>query len=346
MMDLRKRYILYVTVLLFMGLNARGQDHLYSQYFNAPVYLNPALNGQFQGDFRANFNYRNQYTTSGSPSNYFTAALDYNIPQFGGGVGIMFNRSSEGGEFLNTNSIAGIYSYSVGSDNYILSFGIQAGVGNRNIDYSKLVFDDQIDPQLGIIPGASSAADALTFNNKYYFDTGAGINLVVGNFMVGGAMQHLNSPNDSFTGVPVKLPFRTTAYMTYRLDLDPDENMPYDEKSYLIPSVVYYRQSASQSTAAGLEYKHRSVSAGLMYRSGGESGPSAIVISLVFDLFVNRETEEKFRLGVSHDAQVSGLGYGGTSGSSEASINYQTVNPNRQDAPPKFEGNTHCYDFY
>ena len=115
-MTCRRRYILCYTILLLAGLNAHGQDHLYSQYFNAPVYLNPALNGQFQGDFRANFNYRNQYTTSGSTSNYFTAEVDYNIPQFGGGVGLMFNRSSEGSEFLNTNNIAGIYSYSVGSD--------------------------------------------------------------------------------------------------------------------------------------------------------------------------------------------------------------------------------------
>lgn len=345
-MKFNKIYLICFILPLFFGLKAQAQDHLYSQYFNAPVYLNPALNGQFQGDFRANFNYRNQYTTSGATSNYFTAEVDYNIPQFGGGVGLMFNRSSEGSAFLNTNNISGIYSYSVGSDDYILSFGIQAGISNRNIDYSKLVFDDQIDPQLGIIPGSVSSADALTLNNKYYFDTGAGINLVAGNFMIGGAMQHLNSPNDSFTGVPVKLPLRGTGYLTYRLDLNPDENMDDDQKSYLIPSVVYYKQAASQSTAAGVEFKHRSISAGVWYRSGGQSGPSAVVLSLIFDLFVNRDSGEKFRLGVSHDAPISSVSYGGTGGSSEASINYQTVNPNRVDAPPKFEGNTHCYDFY
>jgi len=338
--------ILFFTVIMLTGLKVFSQDHLYSQYFNAPVYLNPALNGQFEGDFRANLNYRSQYTTSGSPSNYFTAAFDYNIPQFGGGVGIMFNRSSEGGQFLNTNSVAGIYSYSVGSDDYILSFGIQAGISDRSIDYSKLVFDDQIDPTLGIIPGATSAADALAFNNKYYFDTGAGINLVAGNFMIGGALQHLNGPNDSFTGTPVKLSIRGTGYITYRLDLNSGDNMDDDEKSYVIPSVVFYKQAQSQSTAAGVEYKHHSVSAGLWYRSGGQEGPSAVVVSLIFDIFVNKETQEKFRLGVSHDAPVSGISYGGTSGSSEGSINYQTVNPNRTDSPPKFEGATHCYDFY
>jgi type IX secretion system PorP/SprF family membrane protein len=339
--------ILFFTVMMLTGLRAFSQDHLYSQYFNSPVYLNPALNGQFEGDFRANFNYRSQYTTSGSPSNYFTATVDYNIPQFGGGVGLMFNRSSEGSDFLNTNSIAGIYSYSVGSDEYILSFGIQAGISNRSIDYSRLVFDDQIDPTLGIIPGSTSAADALALNNKYYFDTGAGINLVVSDFMIGGALQHLNSPNDSFTGVPVKLPIRGTGYMTYRLDLNSEDNMDDDDKSYFIPSVVFYKQAQSQSLAAGVEYKHRGISAGLWYRSGGQEGPSAIVVSLIFDIFVNKETQEKFRLGVSHDAPVSGINYGETSGSSEGSINYQTINPNRSaDSAPKFEGATHCYQFY
>jgi type IX secretion system PorP/SprF family membrane protein len=346
-MSFSKIGILYFAFMLLTVLKVSGQDHLYTQFFNSPVYLNPALNGQFQGDFRANLIYRNQYSTSGSIDNYFTAEMDYNIPKFGGGVGIMFNRSSEGAEFLNTNNIAGIYSYSVGSDTYTLSFGLQAGISNQNIDYSKLVFDDQLDSQIGIIPGSTSAADALPFNNRYYFDSGLGLNLVVGNFMIGGAAQHLNKPNDSFTGVPVKLPIRSTAYMTYRLDLDADENMDDDDKSYLIPSVVFYKQAQSQSVSAGVEYKHRNISAGIWYRSGGQAGPSVIAISLIFDIFVNKDSGEKFRLGVSHDAQVSGLNYGNTSGSSEGSINYQTVNPNRAtDDYHNYEGQTHCYDFY
>jgi type IX secretion system PorP/SprF family membrane protein len=345
MRSLNRIYILFLF-MLSGSVAVFGQDHLYSQFFNSPVYLNPALNGQFEGDFRMNFIYRNQYTSSGNNSDYLTASVDYNIPKFGGGVGLMFSRSSEGSDFLNSNSIAGIYSYSVGSDNYVLSFGLQAGVANRSIDFGKLVFDDQIDSELGIIPGSTSSADALPFNNKYYFDSGAGVNLVVGNFMAGGALQHLNQPNESFTGVPTKLPIRSTAYLTYRYDLNADDNMDDDEKSYLIPSVVMYKQSTAQSVSAGLEYKRRSISAGLWYRSGGADGPSAVVVTLIFDLFVNHDTGEKFRLGVSHDAPVSGLNYGNTSGSTEGSLNYITVNPNRADDVPKFEGAKRCYDFY
>jgi len=344
MRKLAKIYFLVIAMLA--AANAFGQDHLYSQFFNSPVYLNPALNGQFDGDFRASFIYRNQYTSSGDNSNYLTASLDYNIPKFGGGVGLMFSRSSEGGDFLNSNNISGIYSYSVGSDNYVLSFGLQAGISNRSIDLSKLVFDDQIDPQIGIIPGAVSSADALDFNNKYYFDSGAGVNLVVGDFMLGAAMQHLNRPNDSFTGAPATLPIRSTAYLSYRYDLNADDNMDDDEKSYVIPSVVLYKQSTAQSLTAGVEYKHRSVSAGLWYRGGGSDGPSAVVVTLIFDLFVNRDTGEKFRLGVSHDVPVSGINYGNSSGTTEASLNYITINPNRGDDTPKFEGSHRCYDFY
>jgi type IX secretion system PorP/SprF family membrane protein len=346
-MNIIKGCILFFAMLLFTCIQVFGQDHLYSQFFNSPVYLNPALNGQFEGDFRMNMIYRNQYTTSGDNSNYLTASIDYNIPKFGGGVGLMVSRSSEGNAFLNSNNIAGIYSYSVGSDQYVLSFGLQAGVSNRSIDYSKLVFDDQIDPVLGILPGVPSSAGALQFNSKYYFDAGAGINWVVGDFMAGGALQHLNSPNYSFTGIPTKVPIRGTGYLTYRFDLNSNDNIDDDQKSFVIPSVVMYKQATAQSISAGLEYKHQRVSAGLWYRSGGSQGPSAVVLTLTFDLFTNKDTGEKLRLGASHDVPVSGLNYGNTSGSTEASINYQTVNPNNaDDYHNKFDGAHRCYDFY
>jgi type IX secretion system PorP/SprF family membrane protein len=340
-------YIFIHTLVGLFVLNASGQDHLYSQFFNSPVYLNPALNGQFEGDFRMNLIYRNQYTSSGNNSNYMTASVDYNVPQFGGGVGLMYSHSSEGNAYLVTNNIAGIYSYSVGSDEYVLSFGLQAGVSNQGIDYSKLVFDDQIDPRYGIIPGSvSEAAGSLDYNNRYYFDSGAGINLVVGDFMIGGAGQHLNMPNTSLSGAPAKLPIRGTGYISYRLDLNRDDNIDDDEKSYIIPSAVYYKQAEAQSASVGLEYKHKSVSAGLWYRTGGTDGPSAVVVSLIFDLFVNKDTGEKFKLGVSHDVPTSGLNYSNTSGTTEGSINYQTVNPAREDDYHLFQGARRCYDFY
>jgi type IX secretion system PorP/SprF family membrane protein len=334
-----------LTIIALSCSRILGQDHMYTQFFNSPIYLNPALTGQFEGDLRMTMIYRNQWSSIPGNLSYTTASIDYNMPQFGGGIGLMFSRSDEGTAFLTNNSIAGTYAYSVGSEGFVLSFGLQAGVANRVIDYNKLVFDDQIDPRLGFIPGSVSAADALPFNNKFYFDSGAGINLVIGEFNIGGAVQHLNQPNESFTGIPAKLPIRSVGHISYRWDLDAGENLYEDEKSYVIPSVVFSKQSAAQTLSVGVQYKRRGVNAGLWYHSGGESGPSAIGISLIFDLIINREGAEKLRFGVSHDVPVSGLNYSNTSGTSEGSIGYQTTLPGRN-AEPKFEGLRRCYDFY
>ncbi|MCJ8211542.1 PorP/SprF family type IX secretion system membrane protein [Mucilaginibacter sp. RS28] len=340
---MKKLLLILLTILGFSS--AHAQDHMYSQFFNSPLYLNPALTGQFAGDLRMNMIYRNQWSgiSSGTLS-YFTGSIDYNVPQFGGGLGLMFNRSSEGTAFLNKNSLAGTYAYSVGSDDFILSFGLQAGITNRTIDFSKLVFSDQIDSRTGIINGSVSGAEKPAFDNRFYFDAGAGINLVVGSFMVGGAMQHLNRPDESFTGVKARLPIRTTAHVSYMLDLNKDENIDETEKSYVIPSVIMYKQAQSQNINVGFQYKRKSINAGLWYRNSGSGTPSAFVVSLIFDIFVNKDSGEKFRLGISHDASTSRLNYTNTSGTTEGSLSYET--PLRSDGYSRFNTGKHCYDFY
>jgi type IX secretion system PorP/SprF family membrane protein len=338
--------ILTLLFTLSVCMHLKAQDHMYSQFFNSPVYLNPALNGQFEGDLRMNLIYRNQYTSVPGSLSYITASIDYNVPQFGGGIGLLFTRSAEGTAYLNKNNISGIYSYSVGSEAFVLSFGLQAGVTNRSVDYSKLVFSDQIDPRLGFIPGSVSAADPPLFNNKFYFDSGAGINLTVGEFNIGGAAQHVNRPNESFTGVPVKLPIRSTLHASYRWNVSNDDNLYDDEKSYVIPSVVMYKQANAQSVSAGLQYKRRSINAGVWYRGGGQTGPSSFVVSLIFDLFINRDGGEKIRMGVSHDVPSGGLNYSNTSGTTEGSIGYETKLPSRSNMERKFIGARRCYDFY
>jgi type IX secretion system PorP/SprF family membrane protein len=345
MHHLTKRYILFFALLL-MGPQIFAQDHMYSQFFNSPVYLNPALNGQFQGDLRMNLIYRNQFTSVPGGFNYITASIDYNIPQFGGGIGLIFTRGSEGAAGLIKNNIAGVYSYSVGSDDFVLSFGLQAGITNRSVNYGKLVFSDQIDPQFGYIPSTPTSAEPPLFDNRFYFDAGLGINLAVSSFNIGGALQHVNRPNESFTGTPAKLPMRGTAHVSYRLDLNPDANLDEDEKSFLIPSVILYKQASAQSVNAGLQFKRKSINAGLWYRTSGSGGPGAVVVSLIFDLFINKDGGEKLRLGVSHDAPIGGLNYSNTSGSSEGSIGYETTLPSRTDTYHKFAGSRRCYDFY
>ena len=93
-----------------------------------------------------------------------------------------------------------------------------------------------------------------------------------------------------------------------------------------------------------MQFKHKGLNSGLWYRTAGEGGPDAIVVSLIFDIFTGRENGEKLRLGVSHDATTSKINYTNTNGTTEASVGYQKYFPNSSNYN-KFNG-LRCYDFY
>jgi len=337
---MRKKTLLFLLPLLLINKLVLAQDHLYSQFYNAPNYLNPALNGQFNGDLRINMIYRNQWTGLTGGLTYSTFSLDYTVPKLNGGIGLMVTKASEGVAYLNKTSVSGIYSYSVTTNNTVLSFGLLAGITGRKIDSDKLVFSDQIDPVAGIVPGLTSGSSAIGYT-KYYFDAGAGLNLVSGNLMIGASAQHLDKPDESFTGVKSELPMRLNANISYKINID---RYSYDDDHAIIPSVVYYTQAKSRTYSAGAQYKYRGFNLGLWYRSYGKAN-NAVVLTLLLDLFSNRDTYDKLRVGVSHDSSVTGISYGQAGGSTEGALNYEITFPNRGAVPNQHVGNR-CYDFY
>ena len=90
------------AVLLFVVCAAfsDAQDVHFSQYYAAPLTLNPALTGLVNGVFRASFNYRNQWfniPTLNTIAPYQTYQASFDMPLLrdrlgndGFGVGGMF----------------------------------------------------------------------------------------------------------------------------------------------------------------------------------------------------------------------------------------------------------------
>jgi len=330
---------LIVMIILWMKFHAFSQDAIYSQFYNAPNYLNPALNGQFAGDLRVNFIHRSQWTTLSGPLNYSSFSVDYNVPKFGGGFGLLATRSSEGTTYLKRNTLSGIYSYSVEWDYAVLSFGVQAGLGNLKFDYNKAVFYDQLDDRGPI--DVATKANLPSQNNRFYFDSGAGVNLVFYNAMIGASLQHINKPNESFSGAKSLLDMRINSHASYRFNLD-----YYDELDgpALIPSVVYYRQYGMNSVSAGVQFKTRKVNLGAWYRGEGKQR-DAFVFSISLDIFNRADSYDKVRVGVSHDATASKLKYGETGGSTEGAVTWETTFPN-SDGNERYNYGKRCYDFY
>lgn len=333
---------LFIVFIVFPFLS-KGQDHIYSQFYNSPIYLNPALTGQFEGDIRFNALYRNQWTGLSGDFSYMSASADLNLQKLNSGVGLIFNRSSEGTAYLQKNNIALSYSYIIGGDNFTLSFGLQGGITNQKLNWDKLVFGDQIDINAGIIPGGISGAERPNVDSRFYFDAAAGGNIVYKNFMLGLGAHHLNRPDESLSGFQTRLPVRISANMSYKLAIVPDQ---YDrDGAYLIPSIVAYRQQNVMSFSLGTQFKYAGVNAGIWYRNdGGTNGNDAIVFSVIFDIFNRRTNGEKFRIGLSHDATTSKLNYTNTGGTSEIGVGYEKYWPNSSNYGRS--NGLRCYDFY
>jgi type IX secretion system PorP/SprF family membrane protein len=208
---------LFTLLLTFASmLSLHAQDAHFTQFYASPLLLNPALTGGFDGQLRASTIYRDQY--SGVVETPFTttaAALDFRFPLKLGGrnngdaasAGIVFmNDRVKEFDFVNNQiMVSGAYHKMLDKrTNQILSGGIQLGIGQRNINYNRLSFQDEF----SINPNGSSGffgstREDLPTNNITFFDANVGINYSYAprggvGLYAGVAVHHINEPDISF----------------------------------------------------------------------------------------------------------------------------------------------------
>ena len=150
-----------VAVLSATSIRLTAQDIHFSQFFQSPLLLNPALCGQFEGSYRVGINQRTQWRSVTTPYSTFAAGADANNITRPDGI---FN--SEDGNFKELPFHGGISVYSdKAGDSQLkttgvnlmvaqqfklssakksaLNVGAMIGYTSMKIDYSKLTFDSQ-----------------------------------------------------------------------------------------------------------------------------------------------------------------------------------------------------------
>src|SRR6476619_3630122 len=150
-----KNCICFTLFFLALTTIVRAQDPHFSQFFASPLTLNPALTGKFDGTFRVAGNYRNQWPAFNNVYTTSTISLDFpimqkRIPEFDTwGVGILALTDKAAGGVLTNNYIGLSTSYhkALNENGYSqLGVGFQATYGQKKLDNSKLVFEDQLTP--------------------------------------------------------------------------------------------------------------------------------------------------------------------------------------------------------
>ncbi len=148
-------YSVLVVILSVMAVNA--QDIHFSQFYAAPLTLNPALTGNFNGFYRISGIYRNQYPglTESAPA-FSTPSVSADlsllrdkIKRGALGVGLVFVNDQQNGKTFNFNHILASVAYNMSFDpkgRFQLGVGLQGGIMTTKIDDSKLRWAEGYNP--------------------------------------------------------------------------------------------------------------------------------------------------------------------------------------------------------
>jgi type IX secretion system PorP/SprF family membrane protein len=297
-----------IGVIIFMlyASGAFAQDPEFSQYYAAPLTLNPAFTGT-GSDHRFIANHRNQWPNI--TNGFVTSALsyDYNLAHLNSGLGLMVITDKAGTANLKSTVFNFQYAYKVSlKDKWVLSSGLNFGIGNRSIDFSKLVFGDQLQFDAD---GSTPSSDPVFSNQQSstYFDFGGGMLAYNRKFWFGFSAWHLNRPNRSLINEEAQIPVKTSLHGGIRIPLYHGV-FKRDRIAAIMPSFVYKHQGRFDQLDIGTYFLYEPVIFGLWYRgipikqnTLDKVSQDAVVVILGFQL-------TKVELTYSYDLTVSELG--------------------------------------
>ena len=324
---MKKRIALIIlTVLMFLDIKA--QDIHLSQYYAAPLNLNPAMTGYMGGTHRSILNYRNQWSSISSPFVTMAGSYDMVIGRDGlsssgwGGAGLILLKDQAGSLDLSRLKIGLSGSYILKlSDVSYLSAGVQAAYNQRSIDYTNMLTDGQITPG-GFDPSLASNEDVSMSSHSFMeFNTGVLWGYRPSQYLdlyTGLAFMHFNQPKDGFGGDVSTVGMRTV--------LHSGANVILNDRLMLQPAVILQHQRGVGEFVFGAAIGRDLIPAddnvtriaylGFWYRN-----EDAFVPYLGLEL-------ESWKLGLSYDINTSDLNVAsGGAGGLELSLKWEIPRP-------------------
>ncbi len=222
------KHITVNLLMLFCIEASSAQDLHFSQYFNAPLLVNPANTGFIpDGDYRLGLNYRNQWSSiTNNPYKTFSAYGDMQVlgDRFENGwVGIggaLLRDVAGAGNLTSTRGFGSIAYHQALGLGSLLSAGFNVGMVNKRVDITKLTFDNQWNGKFFDI--AAPSGELFTVNQINYFTLQAGMNYAYypnenTYINAGASVSHINRPKESFfdseTGIDQRLEPRYTGFL-------------------------------------------------------------------------------------------------------------------------------------
>jgi len=308
-----KLFILTILALTSFMQMGYSQDPEFSQFYANPLYLNPALAGATICP-RAIANFRDQWPSIGGAYVTYNAAYDQYLDAVHGGLGLLVTEDRTGGGKLNTTEISLIYAYKFNITEKLTASGaLQVGYYQRHLAWDNLIFEDMIDPRLGVVqPTKESAPDNPTVGVP---DFGAGIMLGYNEKLYGGlAVSHLSQPKIGFyNSNTTRLDMKYTAHAGCVINLK-EGGMSEDREFSISPNILYQQQFKFHQLNVGTYLTIDPLIFGLWFRHNFENADALIPMLGVH--------YKNFRFGFTYDITLSRL-KGATGGAYEGSASWQ-----------------------
>ncbi len=307
LLGMRKGY----RLLLVLGVIQLvwAQDPQFSQFYATQVVLSPAFTGIADGP-RLALAYRMQWTAI--PGYYRTFAAAYDQPVFFGrvrnGLGLSFIADQAGeGNLTKLNVLLNYALHIELSKNSALSLGLSGGIMQASIDFYRLRFPDQIDPNAGFV---LPTQERNFFENRIHEDVNAGALWYNKYVYVGTSVMHITQPQQRFYNVP--LPNPASARLPIRVNFFAGAQIPIDRnkegKQSVGPAVMYRIQQPFQQLDLGFYVNLDPVVLGVWYRN------QDAIIGLV------GIQKGMVQVGYSYDYTISSLTNRISAGSHEVSL--------------------------
>ncbi|NJN27535.1 MAG: PorP/SprF family type IX secretion system membrane protein [Cyclobacteriaceae bacterium] len=316
--------LIYIAIAFFSiidGLNA--QDAHFSQFYANPVYLNPALVGTADGN-RVVFNHRQQWS---KPIKYTTSAVSIdgklNTNKTGWGVQVL-NDNQINGMLVQTKATATLAHRIEIKKHQYLGLGLGVGVYQKKVNWSDLVFEDQIDPRHGAINPTNERFGKEKIANA---TVSVGVLYLSENLFGGISASNVNRPLENFTNdVNERLAIKYTAHFGAVIDM----NQP-GQKQFVSPNIIFEKQGPISYVNFGFYYGIENISVGLYYRTDDA------LIGLFGLNYSN------FKMGYSYDYTISNVATGDNN-SHEISFAYLFELPKKYNKKGRYKGQ--CPKFY
>lgn len=302
----RRFHKIMLGFLCLVSAAATAQtDPHFTQNYTYPMYLNPALAGSSDGEYRVSAVYRSQWGSISNPYRTMGVSFDTRTNKnIALGGNLLNQKAGDGGfSYLNANASIAYTGVKLGADNnHRVVLALQLGLINRRVDASKFKWGEQWNPITGY-NASNPTTESFATTSSTTFDAGAGAlyyDATPGkkwNGFGGLAFYHINKPKDPIISSQSSqrniIPMRMTLHGGISFNLS--------ERTSIVPHALFMKQGSATETMLGI-YAQVNVNAETDVMIGGYYRYKDAIAPFVGVDYKN------FLIGLSYDANTSKLG--------------------------------------